>query len=160
MGCAESREHSGPTNHHSRKHHPSSSYYDWNKEQGGYIPYRFQGQHRRRWHQEDKENHAQEVRDAEERERNRRALKHYNANDAQAKLKTQYNAHVGRKLEEAYGQQVRDAAALKNYDAHEKKEKLRRPHDEERRRKEAAAGRKTERIRVYASPDLKSCWSD
>ncbi len=95
-------------------------------------------------------------------------MKHYNADDAQAKLKTHYNAHVGRKVEEAYGQQVRDAAerdrhrgALKTYDVHEKKERLRRPHDEERRRKEAAAGgRKTERIRVYASPDLKSRWSD
>lgn len=92
-------------------------------------------------------------------------MKHYNADDAQAKLKTHYNA--GRKLEEAYGQQVRDAAererhrgAVKTYDVHEKKERLRRPHNEERRRKEAAAGGKTERIRVYASPDLKSCWSD
>lgn len=165
MGCAESREYRGPDNHGHRKHHPSSHYYDWDKEEGGYTPYRFQGQHRRRWHQEDKTSHTQEVRNAAERERNRRALKHYDANDEKAKAKTHYNKHVGRKLEEAYRHQVRDAAererhceALKYYDVHEKRGNLRRPHDEERRRK-AAAG-KTEKIKVYASPDLKSRWSD
>lgn len=143
MGCAASREASRPHNHHRHgRHHPSSSYYDWDKKEGGYIPYQHQGQHRRRGHREDKEAHAQK-----------------------AKLDVHYKEHVRRKRAEAYGQQVRDVAereqnreALKYYDVHSRKEKLRRPHDEERRRR-AAAG-KTEEIRVYASPDLKSTWSE
>lgn len=166
MGCAASREASRPHNHHRHgRHHPSSSYYDWDKKEGGYIPYQHQGQHRRRGHREDKEAHAQKVRTAAERARHRQALKHYDANDEKAKLDVHYKEHVRRKRAEAYGQQVRDVAereqnreALKYYDVHSRKEKLRRPHDEERRRR-AAAG-KTEEIRVYASPDLKSTWSE
>ncbi|KAF6218589.1 hypothetical protein HO133_005940 [Letharia lupina] len=120
MGCAASRESSGPNSDHRRKHHPSSSYYDWDKK-GGYIPYRHKGERRPRWHQEDKEAYAQQVRDEAERERNREALKYYNV--------------------------------------HVKRGNLRRPHDDDERRKEAARA-KREMIKVYASPDLKSRWSD
>lgn len=165
MGCAASRESSGPNSDHRRKHHPSSSYYDWDKK-GGYIPYRHKGERRTRWHQEDKEAYAQQVRDAAERERNRQALKHYAADDEKAKLKTHYTEHLGRKRAEGYGQQVRDEAerernreALKYYNVHVKRGNLRRPHDDGERRKEAARA-KREMIKVYASPDLKSRWSD
>lgn len=169
MGCAASREVSGPHNHHHHRrgqNHPSNSYHDWNKKERGYAPYQHQGQHRRHWHQEeDKEAHGRKVRTATERARHRRALKHYDANDEKAQLNAHYREHVRRKRADAYGQQVRDAAerernreALKYYDVHSKKERLRRPHDEERRRR--AAVEKTEEIRVYASPDLKSRWSE
>ena len=165
MGCAPSRESSGPNRHRSPKHHhrhhyPSSSHYDWAKEEGGYIPYRSQAEHRRRWHQEDKNAYAQQVRDAAERERNRRALEHYNANDKKACIRRRYKGKVGRKWAEAFGQQVKDEAERDRHrgavgcrDVHEKRGNMRGAHAEEGRRKEAAG--RTEEIRVYASPDLK-----
>lgn len=166
MGCAQSRESAGPHQHHRSRRHPSNSYYNWNGKEGGYIPYRFNGEHRRRWHQDDQKSRAQKVRDAAERERNRQALKHYGADDEKARCKTRYKEHAGRERAEDYRQQVRDAAererhreALTYYDVHENKGSLKRPHDEEARRKKAAAGKK-EKIKVYASPDLKSRWSD
>lgn len=166
MGCAESHLSTGPNHHHRcPKHAPSSTFYDWDKENGGYIPYRFQGAHRRRWRREDKEAYAQQVRDAAERERNRQALlKHNDANGEKARLRKHYNEQVGRKRAEAYGQEVRDAAerernrqALGFYDVHENKGKLRRPRDEEECRRKAARA-KREKIRVYASPGLTARW--
>lgn len=171
MGCAASHESLRPQNphhqqqHRSKRHHPANGYHDWDKEEGGYIPYRHQTQQRRRWHDEDKEAHAQKRRDAAERDRNRRALaKHYNAGDEKAALVKNYRVEVGRKRAEMYRQQVRDAAerdgnreALRFYDVHEEKGRLRRPRDEERWG-EAKRG-KTEKIKVYATSDLKSRWS-
>ena len=42
----------------------------------------------------------------------------------------------------------------------ENKASLRRVHDEERRRRREGRKKKEEEITVYASPDVKSRWSD
>ena len=182
MGCAASREsplapHHNHHHHHHRtkRHHPSNTYYDWDKEAGGYIPYRYQTQQRRQWRHEDREAKAQKSRDAAERERNRRALvQHYNAGDEKVELVANYRERVGRQRAEAYGQQVRDKAeregnreAVRCWDVDgEGKGRLRRVREEEGRRvldedrRGKAKRGKTEKIRVYATPDLKSRWSE
>ena len=94
-------------------------------------------------------------------------MKNYNAGDEKAELVAKYREQVGRQRAEAYGQQVRDAAerernreALRFWDVpEEKKGSLRRGHEEDRKRREKARG-KTEKIKVYATPDLKSRWSE
>ncbi|CAF9941597.1 MAG: hypothetical protein ALECFALPRED_009240 [Alectoria fallacina] len=155
MGCAGSRESSGPHSHHHHHHH----HRDGDTEKRGHTPSRPpRGQHGRRWHQEDKEARAQQARDAAERERNRQALLHYGGAAADAekvKVWKRYDEHVGRKRRRAEAQgreEVRDVAererkrrALEGYDGQ---------GDKGNRR-----GRREE-IKVYASRDLKSHWSD
>lgn len=84
------------------------------------------------------------------------------------KLRKRYDEHVGRKRRaEACGrEEVRDAAerernrrALEGYDVQEEKGNGRRVRDEGEGRKRAGGG-KREEIKVYASRDLKSHWSD
>ena len=91
-------------------------------------------------------------------------MKNFNGDDEKAKLAASYREQAGRKRTEACRQQGRDEAeregnreALRCYDVHEKKGSLRRLRDEEGMRKGGKG--KTERIKVYASPDLKSRWS-
>lgn len=94
-------------------------------------------------------------------------MQNYNASDEKAEVVASYREQVGRQRAEAYGQQVRDAAeregnreALRYWDvADEGKGRLRRVHDEEERRGKATRG-KTEKIKVYATSDLKSRWSE
>ena len=83
------------------------------------------------------------------------------------RLKKRYDEHVGRKrAAEAYGrreevQRERGRRALEGYDDDGQGEKGngRRARDEGEGRKRAAGG-KREEIKVYASRDLKSHWSD
>lgn len=81
--------------------------------------------------------------------------------EEKARCRRRYNEQVGRRRAEAYGQEVRDAGERERHrqalrchdDVHGEKRNLRRLRDEESREK--AASGKRERIRVYASPDLR-----
>ncbi len=56
--------HSGSSSNRSRN---STRAYDWDKEEGGYIPYRNQAAHRERWRQEDRGQRIEERRERHEK---------------------------------------------------------------------------------------------
>ena len=67
----------------------STQSYDWDKEEGGYIPYRYQAAYRRRWKRE-----AREQKAAKERERlEKRAERYAPIEQKKADFKAQIEAH-------------------------------------------------------------------
>lgn len=65
MGCAPSHE-VHPSSYGAR-HAPITHRYHWQEEEGGYIPYRFQGAHREKWRNDDRDAYERKVGFEEER---------------------------------------------------------------------------------------------
>lgn len=63
--------------------------YDWEKNDGGYIPYRHQAEHRKRWRQEDHNERAEERREWREKHDER----YVPVNEKKASFKAQIDAH-------------------------------------------------------------------
>lgn len=83
MGCAPSHE-----IHPYKRYPPTTNRYDWDAEEGGLIPHRFQGEHRKRWRREDRRAYEKKVRFERER-----SVRRYRDVDAKkAEFRRQYDA--------------------------------------------------------------------
>lgn len=82
MGCAPSHEVFPAT----------TNRYDWDAEEGGYIPYRFQGAHRQRWRNEDRRAYEKQV----SFEKERSARRYADVEEKKREFRRAYDERRGR----------------------------------------------------------------
>ena len=63
--------------------------YDWDKEEGGYIPFQYQKAHRRKW--------REEMREGERADRRERRARVEHVEDQKAERRRAYDAHMAAK---------------------------------------------------------------